>query len=263
MRPALGTFVEVRAASVRTSEKLLEKRIELAFARIAKVEKLMSFHSEKSDLGRLNRAKPGRWIRVHPWTARVLRQALALQRDSDGIFDVAIAGRASNASPDTPSAPSFEVRRGKVRRLGPNRIDLGGIAKGFAVDQAIEVMSKGFRGSGLVSAGGDLRAFGSPPSQILVRTGAPDRQGALSPLSIQLRSGALATSHSRPDKVLTRSGKPLKTNRTVSILAPNCMIADGLTKVALMAKPALAQRCLEKHGACLIRPDAVAASSLK
>ncbi|OZB73321.1 MAG: thiamine biosynthesis protein ApbE, partial [Halothiobacillus sp. 14-55-98] len=69
MRPALGTFVEISAAG-RPPDQLIAA-IDRAFAEIARVEQLMSFHRPESDIGRINRSHGA--IEIHPWTARVLR----------------------------------------------------------------------------------------------------------------------------------------------------------------------------------------------
>lgn len=262
MRPALGTFVEIRLAGPYR-EEILQREIESAYRCIARVEALMSFHSESSDLTRLNRAPVGRWIRVHAWTAQVLRRSLALQRDSEGAFDVAIADSlvAHGKLPGRPRAArtaqksgcaSFEVQGLQVRRTLARRIDLGGIAKGFAVDQAVAGLSRKLPGgSGLVNAGGDLRKFGSNSARVHIRMETSDLP-LLKSRPILLRSAALATSYGRSDKVLSSTGKIFQGTQTVTLLAQDCMTADALTKVALMASPAVLRRCLKKYQASLV-----------
>lgn len=262
MRPALGTFVEIQLAGPYSEERLLRK-IESAFLRVARVETLMSFHSESSDLSRLNRAPIGKWIQIHTWTAQVLRRSLALQRDSGGVFDVAIAdslvaqgklpGRPRSAqTPEQSGCASFEVRGSQARRTLDRKIDLGGIAKGFAVDQAVAALSRKFiGGSGLVNAGGDLRKFGSGSARVHIRV---ETRGLplLRSRAVTLRAAALATSSGRPDKVLSGTGKIFRGTQTVTLRAQDCMTADALTKVALMASPSVLRRCLKKYQASLI-----------
>jgi FAD:protein FMN transferase len=75
-RPLLGTFVEIRSAGA--CRDAVEQAIDAAFAAIAKVHRLMSFHDADSDVSRLNREAFKRSVVVDPWTYAVLEAALAL-----------------------------------------------------------------------------------------------------------------------------------------------------------------------------------------
>ncbi len=130
----------------------------------------------------------------------------------------------------------------RVRFHRPLQIDLGGIAKGFAVDQAIAALRSDGASSGCVNAGGDLRVFGPTPSLIHVRH--PLRPGETMPL-VRLADAALATSagyHSRKRRhgrwltplVDPRDGRPCTECVSVSVQAPSCLIADALTKVLMI-----------------------------
>src|SRR5262249_29992056 len=112
-RPLLGTFVEIAASGRPRSE--LESAIDLAFAAVAKVHRLMSFHEHESDVGRLNRDAHASSVAVDACTFEVLRTSLDLHRRSGGIFDVTIApvlqtmgmlpGAEPDASRDLPGCP--------------------------------------------------------------------------------------------------------------------------------------------------------------
>ncbi len=88
-RPLLGTLVDIgiEASNATTARQALAA----AFAEIATVHRLMSFHEAGSDLARLNRARPGERVAVDIRTAEVLRQAEALRVASGGAFDCAVA----------------------------------------------------------------------------------------------------------------------------------------------------------------------------
>ena len=88
-RPLLGTFVEITA--VGTPAPAIDAAIDAAFETIEIVHRLMSFHEAESDVSRLNRDAATHPVRVHRWTYEVLAAALALQRCSDGLFDVTVA----------------------------------------------------------------------------------------------------------------------------------------------------------------------------
>ena len=148
----------------------LNAGIDAAFEAVASVHRLMSFHEPDSDVSRLNRLASVHPVSVDPWTYEVLRIAVELHFRSRGAFDITIApdlqalgllpglGEGSRDVPEARSANQVELLGDKmVRFAGPGiRIDLGGIAKGFAVDRALDAL-RGFGiVNGLVNAGGDL-----------------------------------------------------------------------------------------------------------
>src|SRR5207237_9076434 len=83
------------------------------------------------------------------------------------------------------------LSRSRVRLARAVRFDLGGIAKGFAVDRAVQILRRARLAFGLVNAGGDLRAFGNRRWPVHVRC--PDAPGELLQLG-SLSNGAVATS---------------------------------------------------------------------
>jgi len=247
-RPALGTLLDIRA---RGPESLVERALDSAFDAVDEVERLMSFHRADSDLSRLNRAASAQPHAVHPWTYAVLRRAACLGVLSDGLFDVAVAPVlvAEGLLPSMPECAGggtsrdlelLPERRVFFRR--PMLLDLGGIAKGFAVDQAIHALRRGGCSEALVNAGGDLRRFGAQPELVHLRTAS----GAV-PLA-ELGCGALATSSPyrvQPGRLAQPGGGIVDPRRkrlwegrgSVSVAARSCMLADALTKVAALAGP--------------------------
>ena len=269
-RPMLGTIVELRAEGADGA--IAANAIVAAFDAIARVERCMSFHDSASDVSRLNRQAHLRPVVVDPWTLEVLRLAQRVSEASAGAFDVTIAPvllrwgllpggllpqgllpqgvRPRDRLPtrrlaqtSTRAQGSFHDIRisadGSVvftRRLA---IDLGGIAKGFAVDRAAQVLVEHGITDYVVNAGGDLRV-GMRPEPIHVRHPIfPDRCLSLGTLV----DSAVATSARYSSRVRVRgrevhpivvpaTGNPAPYRHSVSILAPTCVIADALTKVA-------------------------------
>lgn len=154
-------------------------------------------------------------------------------------------------SPQQPSLtvpPATEFTSGlrlesdcMVRKLAPSWVDLGGIAKGYAVDLAIDHLQQAGIRSACVNAGGDLRVLGAKPYMINIRaSGAPGRTG----LQVPLQDGALATSgiyfsqkmlNNRRYSALVdaRNGEAVLDDFSASVRAPSCMQADALTKVVM------------------------------
>src|SRR6202047_2263774 len=209
LRPLLGTFVEVAAAGAGSAD--MAAAVEAAFAAIGTVHRLMSFHDEESDVSRLNHGAFEAATRVHRWTFQVLQTALDLHRRSNGLFDIRIApalqklgllpyrpGDLAHGAALTSGHGEIELLSGDRVRFGDRatRIDLGGIAKGFAVDRAIDVLRDFGMPFGLVNAGGDMAVFGPKGLMVTVRDpGCPSR--AL--CQIELRDAALSSSGARFD----------------------------------------------------------------
>jgi FAD:protein FMN transferase len=246
-RPLLGTYVEIEANGAAAQD--LERAVNAAFDAVARVHRLMSFHEAGSDVSRLNRRAAFEPVSVDRWTATVLRRARRIFDATDGLFDCAVGHELMRRSL-LPSHDLDHVVSGAfsaVELLSDNRvrfsaaiaIDLGGIAKGFAVDRAIAAL----RGHGVreavVNAGGDLRVIGDTARPIHIRCPTEDR--GLVPAGL-LRNGALATSSAtatvaRDRMRLAGPSAPVRSGamgidrNAYSVVAPNCLLADALTKV--------------------------------
>ena len=266
-RPLLGTFVEIAVAG--QTFDAAEAAVEAAFAAVATVHRLMSFHEAGSDVSRLNRGAASGPVRVHDWTCQVLEAARDLRRRSEGMFDISVApalqrlGLLPGASPsqgETPGGVHDRIQLlpgNRVRFADPSvKIDLGGIAKGFAVDRAVEVLLGRGIAEGLVNAGGDLRVFGPRSHAVDIRDPRqPDR-----PLyRVALCNAALASSAGRFDPVRSHSAlfsgvidpataMPVRAISGATVCGPGCMVADALTKVVMNAGEGAAA-ILEHYGA--------------
>ena len=259
-RPLLGTFVEITGAGRAAGD--LGRAIDAAFEAVARVHRLMTFHDPQSDLSRLNSAAGDSAVRVHPWTYQVLQTALELHRRSAGLFDVAVApalqqmGLLPLQNSDVVTIPQRASAGEAVELLGNCRvrlrgravIDLGGIAKGFAVDRALEVLRSHGLAHGLVNAGGDLAAFGAPPESVHLRHPANPRRLLA---QVEIADVALASSGRMFDALQfaevghcavidPRNGAQVRAIAGVTVRAPSCTIADALTKVVMIAGEAAA-----------------------
>lgn len=254
-RPLLGTLVALRVdGGVGQSEAEVEAAVEAAFARIAVVHAAMSFQQADSELSRLNASAVHSPQPVSPMLWRVLQASLALARASGGAFDPSVAARLvasghlqppSDAHAPDPAADWRDVRLLPGRRVSycrPLWLDLGGIAKGYAVDLAVVALKAHGVGAGLVNAGGDLRVFGEMVETIHVRDSVDPTRGR--PL-LQVRDGAVATSsayfserNGRSALVDMRPGDATRAtlghDQSVTVSAPRTLWADALTKVVLV-----------------------------
>lgn len=274
-KPLLGTFVEIEAAGPVRS--VVNQAIDAAFEAVATVHRLMSFHDADSDVSRLNREAFGGPVKVHDWTFSVLETSVELHRRSNGLFDIATAPflQASGLLPrfdgytplDERTYDAVELLDGTMVRFRHRRakIDLGGIAKGFAVDRALDAL-RGLGGvdGGLVNAGGDLAAFGAESQSVEIRH--PRNPGRLVG-RVEVANEAVASTARRFD--LFRSAETagsaiigpggLATANPidgVTVRARSCMVADALTKI-VMISGAGAAGLLERYraSALLITTD--------
>jgi len=176
---ALGTFVTVKvhAESGPDAESLVRR----AFWEIRRVEGVMSPHLPGSELCTLNSRAGGGWVRVSDELRGLLERCLEYSELSKGAFDATVGPISElwGFSSDSPALPEpsriaellplvgyrkLDLSEDRVRfRLPGMKLDLGGAAKGYAVDRALELLrASGARGA-LVNAGGDLGYFGTKP----------------------------------------------------------------------------------------------------
>jgi thiamine biosynthesis lipoprotein len=273
-RPLLGTLVEIRAAAPGPPARL-HAAVDAAFEAVELVQRLMSYHEPDSELSRLNRAAASQPQQVSVHTYSVLAAARRLARLSEGAFDPCIGAHLETwgyLPANAPASGSGTFRdvelleQCAVRFQRPLRLDLGGIAKGYAVDLAVQTLAQHGIEEIVVNAGGDLRVSGTRTYRVCVRHPlVPFAAGH----ELELTGAALATSaayFSRrklgPQEVSAlldpRSGRPYLNEASVSVRAPDCMSADALTKVVLFAPASVAQRALAACGAqaIILQPDA-------
>ncbi len=206
-RLLLGTLVEVAADGPPAA-------FEAAFEAVAAVQGALSHFEPGSEVGRFNDAPAGTSRPVGADAQLVLGAAARLAAWTGGRFDVALgSGR-------------WRLDEDRLVKLDAGaRLDLGGIAKGHAVDRAVEALRAAGAVAGCVNAGGDLRCFGEPGVEIELRdetVGGVRRFG-------RLHDGAFATSRLH---AFGGAGR-----RHVSVAAPACLWADALTKLAALGLP--------------------------
>ncbi len=238
--------------------------IDRCFAEAADIHRLMSFQEPGSDVSRLNRQAHRGPLQVDARTFEVLSQAAEISARSDGVFDVTVAPQAvaCGAVEAPPGAPSpddrarwndVELLPGEQVRFGrPLWIDLSGIAKGYAVDRLIELISGASATHGCVNAGGDLRVHGEESEWVRV-----DATGDAAGIPmVELRNESLASSghrllaSSHECSVAHIDGRARQEApvRFASVLASRCAVADALTKV-VMARGGAAQPTLRAFAA--------------
>lgn len=244
----LGTLVEI-AVEARPGRSPAAG-IAAAFAAVARVHRALSLHDPQSELARVNRNARSQAQPVSADLRAVLSCALEVASRSGGAFDPTVGGRVAELGFLPPQAHServvswrdVELTPRGVRFARPLVLDFGGIAKGYAVDCAIDALREHGVVAGCVNAGGDLRVFGNRSELVHVRTGG--RRSVIMPLAMVSEAAVATSSYGGQRRRIggrwatplidPRGRLPMMSTRTVSVVAPTCMVADALTKVVAL-----------------------------
>lgn len=248
-RPLLGTYVDIRITDAGGAHA--DEAVQSAFQAIEQVQTLMTLRESYSELSAINRRAHLSPVKIHPWTRDVLQLAMSLYAASDGFFDCCVAHRlarwgllpgflqAEEQEEGGTMADLYWTEDDRIAARRPVCLDFGGIAKGFAVDKAAEVLQAVGIKAGVVNAGGDLRVIGPVEEAIHIRCASAP--GQLTRLGF-LADGAVATSgsyFSSPAAAVPNvsalvnplTGEAVVSEASYTVIAPTCAVADGLTKV--------------------------------
>lgn len=194
----MDTLITITAVS-DSSEKA-EIAIDKAFSEIEKIDSLLNFFSDKSEVSEINRNAGRSPVRASPETIEVIEKAIYASKKTNSAFDVTIGNITALWDFHNKVKPEDKAIKEKLPLVNYKNIvfdehtssiylkkkgmliDLGGIAKGYAADKAAEVMKRYGIRSGLVSVAGDIKAFGLRPD------GKPWKVGIRNPRAIPLSS---------------------------------------------------------------------------
>jgi thiamine biosynthesis lipoprotein len=278
----MGTVVEI--SIIGEDEEATRKAALQAFQEIKRIEHLMSPTIVSSDVCRINQSAGKGWVKVSSETITVIRKAQEISELSEGGFDISIGAltqlwriaRERGIPPSTEEVKNhldlvhfknvWVSPDGKIllKKKGMS-IDLGGIAKGYAVDRAFEVLKTlGYKNL-IVNAGGDLRVGGSKMDQPWSIGIQDPRVSQRIMARVSVLDTAVATSGDyekffihqgkRYHHILdSKDGFPVNECQSVTIFCREGMMADGLATAVFVLGPekgyALCQKLKGVH--CLI-----------
>ncbi|HRP06953.1 MAG TPA: FAD:protein FMN transferase [Gemmatimonadales bacterium] len=275
--------VEV-AISIHAPVELADRAASAAFARIARLDSVMSDWRRNSELNRLSDSAGRGWQPVSAELYSVLDLAVTFARESDGAFDPTVGAltllwrqeRHTGTPPDSQAwsearatvdwrSLQFDPAHGRVRLdHAGTRLDLGGIAKGWILDRARETLAELGATSALLVAGGDVVAGDPPPGQSGWRIGVQRLRGdpvvLLSNRAMAV-SGPASQSVRRDDgSVLSHvidpaTGEGLRSGVEVTVSAPDGATADAVATSLTIMEPERWQRCLLRFSAELVSPQ--------
>ncbi|HXK08125.1 MAG TPA: FAD:protein FMN transferase [Vicinamibacteria bacterium] len=261
VRIVMGTTAEVRASGARATPQVLGA----AFACLDRVDDAMSLWKE-SELTRLNARGRGR---VSAGMTAVLDRALDVAASSDGAFDPTVEPlvRAAGGLGGQPRLLALDERRSLLSRVGfrrvhldrrsgdvrlepGTRLDLGGIAKGYAADLALVALQTSGAESGLVDLGGSsIGAFGLT---LTVDVRDPEVPAAPPWASFRVSRGAVSSSggDQRPRHIFDpRTGEPAARVLAATVVADTGIEADALSTAAYVLGENDGMRLFEHRGA--------------
>jgi thiamine biosynthesis lipoprotein len=243
VEPHMGTLVRIKlyAADAHRAREAFHA----AFARIEDLDQALSDYREDSELNRLCRARS---TRVSADLLRVLSASQDLARDSDGAFDVTQGpvirlwreARKTRVLPDVSEArrrsgwTKLHVGETTVLDVQNMQLDLGGIAKGYAADEALATLGRLGIESAMVAMSGDIAVSHAPPGERgwKIRLDAFDRVMELSDAAVStsgdaeqfVEIGGVRYSHI----IDPLTGMALTNGVTASVIARRGIDADGI-----------------------------------
>ncbi len=244
--------------------------VDAAFEALYRVDRTLSAHRMDSELSRLNRAS-GQWLPAGADLLHVSRAARYYADATGGALDVTVLplmqaygfidGDGTSFDPahllERVDYTRMRVSGDRVRLDEGMAVDFGGIAKGYAVDEALRTLTNAGVGAALLEAGGDVRAAGRPEPDRRWRIGIRDplRPEALFAV-LEVEDRAVATSGLYMQKrtyqsqtvthiINPKTGAPARHVLSATIVAPTAMAADALATATCVMEAKQARALIE------------------
>ena len=262
--PCMGTTFRVVLFAKNETEATAAARA--AFDRIEELDAMMTDYDERSELMRLCAGAGGPAVKVSAEIFELLSRAATFNKATRGAFDVTVGpvvrlwrkARAGNTLPDPAelakakecvgmSKVVLDAKERTVQFAMPGmQLDFGGIAKGYAVDQALALLKKRGIPNALVVGGGDVGAGDPPPGKdgwtVDIK---PLDENQKEPLRLVLKNAGVSTSgdaEQHLDKngkryshiIDPKSGRAIEGRSSVTLVAPDCTTSDALAKSGIL-----------------------------
>lgn len=282
---AMGTRVLLLGFTTEAlNEAAVHTALRRAYEEILRLERLMTTWRDDSEVSRINAAAGKEAIAVSDETFEVIAKSLWIAKLSEGTFDITFASMGDlwkfdeDRGMEIPPAAAIEKARKKidyrkieidpakktVKLTSPDsRINLGGIAKGYAIDKAAAVLREAGLTSFFAQAGGDLYVEGTKPDGTPFRVGVRDPRGpgetffAVVPVEDHAFSTAgdyeraFVKGGKRYHHIIDpRTGYPATESRSVTIWAKDAFTADAIDDAVFILGPVKGMALVEAIEDC-------------
>jgi FAD:protein FMN transferase len=271
----MGTLVSITA--VGQTNRDANEAINAGFQEVKRLEQLLSTWIPESELSRVNIAAGRKPVLVSPETMTVVQRSLQVAEMTEGAFNIAIGPAVDawsvSAEPRIPTAAELEVlkplmdlhavhvnvrERTIYLEKSGMRIDVGGIGKGYAADQAVMAMKKAGGVAGVVALSGDIKTFGWLPdgNKFSVGIQHPRKEGVIL-AEIDLQDEAISTAGDY-ERFFEKDGiryhhildpntlQPARGCQSVSVIAKEGVWADGLDTGIFVLGPGRGMELVEQ-----------------
>jgi len=257
--------IDARIVVYAKSQTTAERACSAAFKRIGELDTCMSDYMRESELNRFCAKAGGPPVPISDDLYRVLQRSIEISSRSYGAFDITVGPlvqlwRASRRSGTMPDEKALKAARELVGwqkiRLYPAtksarltmtgmKLDLGGIAKGYAGDEAQKELKKNGVDRALVELGGDIVLSGPPPGTEGWTIRVPNAGAGSAPIDMKLANCAISTSGDTEQFTIIdgkryshvvdpRSGVALTSRIQASVIAKTGFLTDPASKVVGM-----------------------------
>ena len=284
----MGTILEATVYRPAAATTLARADLEAVHNAVFAIDQLMSLYRPESELVALNTQAGAGHIKVSAAMFQVLQASQHYTRLSGGALDVTVQPLVQLWGfyrMERTSIPPLEEIQAVLRLVGADRLDLygsahtaalatgsrldlGSIAKGYAIDQAVAALRARGVPAALIDLGGNIGVLGQPPDGRPWTVGIKHPRGDSLIGLLRFREGAIATSGDydryfevegrRFSHLLDpRTGWPAEGLYAVTVIAPNATAADALSTAAFVLGPergmALLSDCEDVEG-LLVQP---------
>lgn len=283
---AMGTTVSIATFTTDAmSEEVLRPKLQKALDEIRRLQGLMTTWSDTSEISKINAAAGKEAVAVGPETFAVIQKSLWIGKESGGLFDISFEAMKGlwkfdeGAEDRIPTREAIDkarklidyrqitvdekARTVKLEKPGM-RINLGGIAKGYAIDAAARVLKSEGVGSFFAQAGGDLYVSGKKPDGSRFKVGIRDPRGKsvtdyFALLEVEDHAFSTAGDYERTfvkdgkryhHIIDPRTGYPATASRSVTVWARDAHTADAIDDAIFLLGPEKGLKLVESIEDC-------------
>lgn len=288
-RVLMDTYCTITVVS--SSKEKARMAIDAGYAEIAKLDKYLNNFSQNSEISAVSKSAGAGPVKVSAETLDLMKKTIAISADTGGAFDPTIAPVLKlwkfSGRPASPTLPSGDAIKNALKVVDYRKIkvmnessaiyledagmelDLGGIAKGYAADRAVEALKdKGIKAA-LVAIAGDIRGYGLSTGgsawKVGIQDPRPENANSEKPwedifASVHLKDRAISTAGDY-QRFFIRDGKryhhiinpatgyPSESGLiSVSVIAPEGYMADGIDTAILILGAEKGMKLLESKG---------------